>query len=147
MRVNFVFYILYLVSNILYLMRTCHTWTYFFSSFIISKSKYLSPWKEIVDCRKESTARKTHLKQPHFYPINSNQIQKLSIQQHNILDFLKKTFDKDLLHFNKQNRFCLSFHLSITFSHNSFHSWKPHPLQQGDLLSLWWYSPLKDSLE
>ena len=100
----------------------------FFSSFIISKSKYLSPQKEIVDYWK------THPKQPHFYPIISYQIHKLSIQQHNILVFFKKIFDKNLSHLNTQNRFCLSFHLSISFLHERFHSWKLHSLQQREFI-------------
>ena len=50
------------------------------------------------------------------------------MQQHNVLAFLKKYLIKT---FHTRNRFCLSFHLSITFLHQGFHSWKPHPLRQG----------------
>ena len=82
----------------------------FFSSFIVSKLIYLSPWKEIVDCWKESTAGKTHVKQPHFYPIIGYQIQNLSIQQHNVLAFLKKFLIKTFLTWTHESAF---FYLSI----------------------------------
>ena len=130
MGVNFVFYILYFVLNILYLMRTCHTWTYFFLHLLlVNQSTYHLQKK--IDCWKESTAGKTHVKQLHFYPIISYQIQKLSIQQHNVLAFLKFFFDKNLSHLNTWKGFCLSFHLSITLLHEGFHSWEPNPLSQG----------------
>ena len=89
MPVNFVLYFLYFILHILYLMKTCHTWIYFFLHLLyVNQSTYRL--KKIVDCWKETTARKTHVKQMHFYPIISYQIQTLSIQEHNVLAFLKK---------------------------------------------------------
>ena len=105
----------------------------FFSSFIVSKSRYLSPWKVIVECWKESTATKTHVKQPHFYPIISYHIQKLSIRQYYVLAFLKKYLTKTC-HTWTHKITSLSFHLSITFLHEGFRSWKQRPLQQGGFI-------------
>ena len=39
---------------------------------------------------------------------------------------------------NTRNRFCLSFNLSITFLHKGFHSLKPHPLQQGGFIIIFY---------
>ena len=114
MPVNFVLYFLYFILHILYLMKTCHTWIYFFLHLLyVNKSTYRL--KKIVDCWKETTARKTHVKQLHFYPIISYQIQTLSIQEHNVLAFLKKYLIKTFLTWNRRD------------------VW----------LSLLWYSPLK----
>ena len=113
MRVNFVFYILYFVLNILYLMRTYHTRTY---SFLHLLQLNQSTYYHIVDCWKESTARKTHRKQPHFYPIISYQIQKLSIRQHNVLAFLKKYLVKTFHTWTREIGFvCLSICLSFSY--------------------------------
>ena len=120
----------------------------FFSSFFVSKSKYLSPEKEIVVCWKESTARKTHVKQPHFYPIISYQIQKLNIQQHNVLAFLTKNLRKTFHTWTHEIDFVyLSICLSLFYMRGSIFG-NLNPYNRGDLLlSLLWYSPLKDSLK
>ena len=132
MGVNFVFYILYFVLNILYLMRTCHTWTYFFLHLLlVNQSTYHLQKK--IDCWKESTAGKTHVKQLHFYPIISYQIQKLSIQQHNVLAFLKNFLIKTFLTWTHERGFVyLSIYLSFFYMRGSIVG-NLTPYHRGDL--------------
>ena len=120
----------------------------FFSSFIVSKSKYLSPYHQIIDCWKESTARKTHVKQPHFYPIIIYQIQKLSIQQYNVLAFLKKYLIKTFHNWTEEITFVyLSICPSLFYMRGSIVGNLTHYNREDLLLSLLCDSPLKDSLK
>ena len=99
-----------------------------------------------LTARKESNARKTHIKQPLFYPKISYQIQKLSIQQHNVLAFLKKYLIKTFLAWTHEISFVyLSICPSLFYMADSI-VWDLTLNNRGDLwLSLLWYSPMKDS--
>ena len=101
----------------------------------------------MVDCWKKSNAGKTHVKQPHFYPIISYQIQKLSIQQHNVLAFLKKCLIKSFLTWTQEIAFVyLSICPSLFYLRGSI-VWNLTPYNMRDLWwSLLWYSPLKVGL-
>ena len=82
-----------------------------------------------------------------FYPITSYQIQKLSIEQHNVLAFLKKNLIKTFLNWTHEIAFVYLSICTSLFNMRGFIVGNLNTYNREDLwLSLLWYSPLKVGL-